>query len=162
MLPLHSNTRVTTSFYKLALTLLATGLACLDITATLPLTETSISPVSFFNSNLSLFRRQTPSSACAARETECGFMGNSDAYGLGIRLGIYLQWLASIIAAAFLPSEGASLADAYLVFSAALTISLYVLIFSNDCTFAVEVIILLYLLFGGLIISVSSFVGRST
>lgn len=28
----------------------------------------------------------------------CGFNGNSDIYGLGIRIGIYLQWLAAIIA----------------------------------------------------------------
>ena len=27
----------------------------------------------------------------------CGFTGNSDIYGLGIRLGVYLQWVAALI-----------------------------------------------------------------
>jgi len=30
--------------------------------------------------------------------SDCGFVGNSDVYGFGVRLGTYLQWLSSIIA----------------------------------------------------------------
>lgn len=30
--------------------------------------------------------------------TECGFDGDNDSYGLGVRLGAYLQWLTSIFA----------------------------------------------------------------
>jgi hypothetical protein len=33
-----------------------------------------------------------------ATASVCGFSGNSDVYGLGVRLGTYLQWLSSIIA----------------------------------------------------------------
>lgn len=28
---------------------------------------------------------------------QCGFVGNSDFYGLGIRVGVFLQWLASLV-----------------------------------------------------------------
>ncbi|RYP09342.1 hypothetical protein DL765_008488 [Monosporascus sp. GIB2] len=31
-------------------------------------------------------------------ESECGFEGNSDLYGLGVRLGIYVQWATSVLA----------------------------------------------------------------
>ncbi|KAK4237965.1 hypothetical protein C8A03DRAFT_34071 [Achaetomium macrosporum] len=39
-----------------------------------------------------------PASASSTAAPECGFQGNSDIYGLGIRVGIYLQWLAAIVA----------------------------------------------------------------
>lgn len=38
----------------------------------------------------------------------CGFQGNNDAYGLGIRLGIYLQWLIAAASSFFLQDGGRS------------------------------------------------------
>lgn len=35
----------------------------------------------------------------------CGYVGNSDIYGLGIHVGIYLQWVAGILSKAFLEEE---------------------------------------------------------
>ena len=35
----------------------------------------------------------------------CGFVGDNNTYGLGIRLGIYLQWITSGIAYNFVPEE---------------------------------------------------------
>ena len=35
----------------------------------------------------------------------CGFYGDADTYGLGIRLGIYLQWASSMLAYAFVNEE---------------------------------------------------------
>ena len=43
-----------------------------------------------------------------ASSTECGFMGDGDTYGLGIRLGVYTQWISSLLAYFFLPDEAAS------------------------------------------------------
>jgi hypothetical protein len=37
--------------------------------------------------------------------TICEFSGNSDMYGLGIRIGSYLQWLSLLVAACYVPSE---------------------------------------------------------
>lgn len=38
----------------------------------------------------------------------CGFAGNNDAYGLGIRLGIYIQWLIAAASSCFLQDGGRS------------------------------------------------------
>lgn len=38
----------------------------------------------------------------------CGFEGNNDAYGLGIRLGIYIQWLIAAASSCFLQDGGQS------------------------------------------------------
>jgi hypothetical protein len=35
----------------------------------------------------------------------CGYVGNSEVYGLGIRVGIYLQWVSSLLCKAFLDDE---------------------------------------------------------
>jgi hypothetical protein len=85
----------------------------------------------------------------AASSSLCGFSGNSDIYGLGIRLGLYLQWLCSTLALASLRKEISSMAEAYIVFSLALFIALLVLTFQQACTFTAEVIIVLFLSFGG-------------
>ena len=38
------------------------------------------------------------------RRTDCnGILGNPDLYGLGIRVGIYLQWISSLLTIIFLP-----------------------------------------------------------
>ena len=39
----------------------------------------------------------------------CGFVGDNSTYGLGIRLGIYLQWIASSIAYHFVPEEAVTM-----------------------------------------------------
>lgn len=39
----------------------------------------------------------------------CGFAGNNDAYGLGIRLGIYIQWLIAAASSCFLQDGGRSI-----------------------------------------------------
>ena len=33
--------------------------------------------------------------------SECGFIGDGDTYGLGIRLGVYTQWVSSLLAYSF-------------------------------------------------------------
>ena len=86
---------------------------------------------------------------CKDRRLEPGFIGNSDFYGLGIRLGIYLQWLASLIANPLLKSERSNMAGAYLTFSLALAIAILLLAFQRDCAFTAEVVIVLNIFWGG-------------
>lgn len=47
----------------------------------------------------------TTTMAAPSPELTCGFEGNSDIYGMGIRLGIYMQWLAALIAELASPAD---------------------------------------------------------
>lgn len=87
---------------------------------------------------------------CASRlDRSEGFTGNPDFYGLGIRLGVYIQWLALLIANAFLPSERRAMAGAYAAFSIALLVATFLLVFQQKCTFTAEMIVVLNFLWGG-------------
>jgi hypothetical protein len=46
----------------------------------------------------------------------CGYEGNNDLYGLGLRLAVYLQYLATLLAKIFLPTEFKYLQGSILVF----------------------------------------------
>jgi hypothetical protein len=59
--------------------------------------------------------------------TTCGYTGNSDIYGLGIRIGIYLQWFSTWLSTAFIPEEmlGTTVANSiFLIAISAATLSL--------------------------------------
>jgi len=84
---------------------------------------------------------------CRQRATSCGFVGNEDAYGLGIRLGVYLQWLTACLVITVFPSEERSLIIALATFSSALTVAIFVLSFDNQCTFSIEIIVMLWITF---------------
>jgi hypothetical protein len=64
-------------------------------------------------------------------------------------MGLYLQWLGSLLANAFLPDERRSMAGAYAGFAVALLVALLLLIFQSDCAFTAEMIVLLTTLWGG-------------
>ena len=79
----------------------------------------------------------------------CSFDGNTDMYGLGIRIGFYLQWYAVEIASWFAPSEvnGARLTNS--VFIAATFLALLIQIVRDVSSLqVVEVYIILLLTFG--------------
>ncbi|CEL03560.1 hypothetical protein ASPCAL04713 [Aspergillus calidoustus] len=80
---------------------------------------------------------------------QCGFPGNSDLYGLGIRLGIYLQWLSAQTAAFFYLADTNTLFFNYIIFTVAIIIAVIVLTFQGE-THAVEMIVMIYMFFGGL------------
>lgn len=90
-------------------------------------------------------------SACSSRITDGqpGFIGIPDFYGLGIRLGFYFQWAASIIANVLLPDDQLNLVITYAFLSLAFELALIVLIFIPGCVFDAEVIIILFIFFGG-------------
>ena len=86
---------------------------------------------------------------CTTRQHDHGFDGNSDFYGLGIRLGLYLQWISSIFANAYLKSERRIMASAYAASTLAMLVALLLLVFRHKCVFTAEIIIMLYFLGGG-------------
>ncbi|KAJ3578425.1 hypothetical protein NPX13_g2136 [Xylaria arbuscula] len=78
-----------------------------------------------------------------------GFEGNSDLYGLGVRVGIYVQWIASFLANNLLPNSKGKLQGAWLLFALALCITTYVSSFRGACVFSIEIEILYWLFWGG-------------
>lgn len=85
------------------------------------------------------------------RDGECGFIGNPDIYGLGIRLGIYLQWIASCISSTYYirPLDHPGLLDSYLTFNSALLIAIFVLTAQPLTTHAAEIYIVFFMIFNG-------------
>jgi hypothetical protein len=78
-----------------------------------------------------------------------GFEGNPDIYGLGIRVGIYLQWASCLIANHTLPETRIDLAKSYLIFLIAIVVTVFVMSFQTSCNFALEIVLLYYMYFGG-------------
>lgn len=59
-------------------------------------------------------------------DSRCTWQGNSDIYGLGIRIGLYLQWIATVIATAFVPDQmlGTTTANTVFVIFSVATLAL--------------------------------------
>ena len=87
--------------------------------------------------------------ACLTRATSTVFVGNDDFCGLGIRLGVYLQWTSQLFANAFTETEWKGNLVSYLVFSLALTVAVFLLTFQHQCAFTAEIIVILYIFWGG-------------
>ncbi|KAF2658364.1 hypothetical protein K491DRAFT_676410 [Lophiostoma macrostomum CBS 122681] len=81
----------------------------------------------------------------------CGFEGESDLYGLGIRIGVYLQWLTGLLVYVFYPEGYADVSTTTLIFSTAITIGTIV---NSSERYASEIFIFLYLFLGGIFITV--------
>ncbi|KAH0531251.1 hypothetical protein TsFJ059_000109 [Trichoderma semiorbis] len=92
---------------------------------------------------------QNATSTGDAAGSQCGFEGNSDLYGLGIRLGIYFQWLSAQLCRLLYKEYVVDLDRAYMIFLAAVFIALLVLTGDADSTYDVEVLILMYILICG-------------
>jgi len=95
-------------------------------------------------------QRSSAQRDCPATQTGCGFVGNSDLYGLGIRAGIYLQWISSIIVNHFLSSQIKNYAATNIVFGFAVCVALLILTLRGDCTYIAEVIVLMFMFWGGI------------
>ena len=99
------------------------------------------------------YGEQTPNSdnvLCEPRAQEVGFIGDPDFYGLGIRLGLYLQWIAYLITAASLPKERRGVMVSYVIFNLSITVAIMVKVFSRECTLTVELFVVLVLFWGGI------------
>ena len=69
-------------------------------------------------------------------------------YGFGIRLGIYLQWLSSLIATTFSEHQRTRLTAAYISFQIAMLEAFLAVMIGDTCVFTVEAIIVVYFLLG--------------
>ena len=78
-----------------------------------------------------------------------GFAGNTDLYGQGIRSGLYLQWLSSLLANNTLPETRHDIQKVYLVFSLAICLATVISSFFDACIFAIEIEILYWMYWGG-------------
>lgn len=88
-----------------------------------------------------------------SNQTLCyqGFAGNEDLYGMGIRIGIYLQWFAALLVNNLLPEGRKEVQKVYLIFNMALCAATYILSFIGSCVFGIEIEILYWLYWGGFI-----------
>jgi hypothetical protein len=110
-------------------------------------------------------RRQVDNS----QSMTCGFEGNPDIYGLGIRLGIYLQWIASCLSfhGRFNKRWPTGLVDVATVFEIAIFIATIVLVADPHATvYSVEIMLLILIFFGdfyfvqvGAVLSYRNFTG---
>lgn len=88
---------------------------------------------------------------------ECSFEGNSDFYGIGVRVGFYLTWISGLVAFIFNPDDSEGQADAQTIFLIANLIALIILQVQNASdTNVVVPILLFYMFFGGSVIGVTS------
>ena len=87
----------------------------------------------------------------------CTFEGNQDFYGIGVRLGFYLQWIAGLISFVMNPDDAQSQAEVQTIFLLANFIALLVLQSTKAATTNVVVpILLFYMFFGGSVVVVTS------
>ena len=95
--------------------------------------------------------RQHIDTLCKNRQQQSiGFQGDADFYGLGIRLGLYLQWASSFITNWFTPMERPAFVITYVIFNLSITIAVLVRVFGQQCTFVAEIFVVLTLFWGGL------------
>ena len=81
-------------------------------------------------------------------KSPCGFDGNADTYGLGVRLGIYLSWIYIILASGWLLGLRADIIDAFVVFALALFSATVLVTVLRDERHLVKIIIMQYNFFG--------------
>lgn len=92
------------------------------------------------------------------RQESCtGFEGNSDFYGLGIRIGVYLQWFSSWISNTVNPAGAAANHDANTVFLIAILIATTIALTDGSLQLAEAYTLLL--MSSGFVFTVLSFLG---
>lgn len=89
----------------------------------------------------------------------CELAGNADMYGLGIRLGYYLQWYGGIFASLLAPEEVPNARFALGLFISATFLALVIQTVQDDL-YAVEIYIILLLTFGAYLFLVPQLLWR--
>ena len=80
--------------------------------------------------------------------SSCGFTGDAENYGLGVRLGMYLQWIATFLATTLELPTAPSIRTANTTFQLANFAGLLLLTFHRPQVYAVEPLLILSILFG--------------
>lgn len=83
------------------------------------------------------------------RDVECGIPGNPDIYGLGIRLGLYMLWIATMFTYEFLDEEVSNALDTNIIFFFSIGVATFVLSTQTPRPYVEEIYILLCIFFGG-------------
>ncbi len=81
-------------------------------------------------------------------EQNCTFPANQDLYGVGVRIGVYSQWIATFLSNMKLLNEASSMQSTTLCFQCAIICAI-VLVTARQTLFQPEVLIVLPLCFGG-------------
>jgi hypothetical protein len=81
-------------------------------------------------------------------QNPCDIPGDPDTYGLGVRLGTYLQWVATYISTTAALDAAATIRSANTLFLLANLIGLFVLTFHRETVYAVEPLIVIFIVFG--------------
>jgi len=101
--------------------------------------------------------QSSPTSSPNPPSDPCSFEGNSDFYGIGVRVGFYLTWISGLVAFLFNPDDCEEQADAQTIFLAANLIAVLVLQVQDAAhTKNVVPILLFYMFFGGSVIGITS------
>ena len=79
----------------------------------------------------------------------CGFDGNPDLYGIGVRVGLYLQWIATLLTTLFEPKDEGLLRIVNLLIQSAIFIGM-VLLTSHQEVQSIEPVLAIWLIFGAL------------
>ncbi|KAI5807509.1 hypothetical protein DFH27DRAFT_322488 [Peziza echinospora] len=80
--------------------------------------------------------------------TKCGFPGDSDTYGLGIRIGIYTQWASGIVANWYVVEMAAVMRIRATLFQMAMAIALAFITVRRPRPHAVDAVIMIVILLG--------------
>jgi hypothetical protein len=91
--------------------------------------------------------------------SSCSFSGNADMYGVGIRIGFYLQWIGTILAGWLASDEVPSMRMSNALFVSATFFAL-ILEAAQDTLQPVEIYIILLLSFGGYLYFVPLYIWR--
>ncbi|KAF2258558.1 hypothetical protein CC78DRAFT_526147 [Lojkania enalia] len=97
------------------------------------------------------------------KDQKCGFEGNQDMYGMGIRIGYYLQWYGAILASWIAPEESQGLRIANSLFVTATFLALVILTVRANTPEdipIVETYIILFLAFGSYLVLVPIYIWR--
>ncbi|KAF8470683.1 hypothetical protein BDZ91DRAFT_718709 [Kalaharituber pfeilii] len=85
-------------------------------------------------------------------EIDCGFDGDEDMYGLGIRIGYYIQWVATVFGAYYTPQVVSSAFEGNAIFNIGMLAGLVYSTMIREDMFVVEPIMVLGFSIGGAIV----------
>lgn len=108
---------------------------------------------------LQILKQNRPLTRIFSNMADCSFDGNADMYGLGIRIGFYLQWFGTILASWIARSEVQGMRFSNSLFVSATFLALIVQV-SQNALRPVEIYIVLLLMFGAYLYIVPLYIWR--
>ncbi|KAL7268098.1 hypothetical protein RUND412_009292 [Rhizina undulata] len=88
--------------------------------------------------NFKLITRERSVQCYVPSDDNCGSKGDGEIYGLGIRIGFYLQWISFCLAEMFYPEEQISLLEVNNCFLGSMLVGLIYRTINNSELYAAE------------------------